>query len=156
MTPRGPTLGVIALAVLIAGPARAKADDKKLRNGVYQVKVGLELPNVEKTSAEKTATLCVTPAEPYGLAVLSDNNPLAACPATNIRQSGDTLTFDIICEGPNAARANARYRFETDRFRGRIAMNMGGKNMTMTETQNGRRIGACDREKETFQTQPGK
>ena len=104
----GATLAVIALAVLTTGPAKAKADDKKLRNGAYQVKVGLDLPNVENTGAGKTTTLCVTSSETYGLAVLSDNNPLAACPVTNIRQSIDRLTFDIICEGPNAARGQRK------------------------------------------------
>jgi hypothetical protein len=29
-------------------------------------------------------------------------------------------------------------------FEGRIAMVMGGKNMTMTEVQSGRRVGGCD------------
>jgi hypothetical protein len=29
-------------------------------------------------------------------------------------------------------------------FEGRIAMVMGGKNMTMSEVQTGRRVGSCD------------
>lgn len=156
MAPGGTTFAVIALTVLAAGPVDAKAADKKLEVGAYQVKVDLDLPNVENTGAKKTTTLCVTPEETYGLAVLSDNNPLANCPVTNIRQSGDRLTFEIICEGPNAARASASYRLEAERFRGRIAMNMGGKNMTMTETQSGHRVGECDPVKRPRRTMPSR
>jgi hypothetical protein len=54
------------------------------------------------------------------------------------------LRFDILCEGRGAAWASAVYRLMPDAFEGRIAMVMGGKNMTMTEVQSGRRIGACD------------
>jgi Protein of unknown function (DUF3617) len=78
-----------------------------------------------------------------GLIVLSENNPLGKCPAANAREDGDTLTFDIKCPGGNAAIASAAYTLLGDRFSARITMKMGGKNMTMTETQTGRRTGDC-------------
>lgn len=59
--------------------------------------------------------------------VLSDNNPHARGPAENVRLESDTLTFDSICQGGNAARGAATYALSTDRFHGRIAMKMGGK-----------------------------
>ena len=77
------------------------------------------------------------------LVVLSENNPLARCPASDIRQDGDTLTFEIICPGGNQAVGSARYTIAPQRFTGVIAMKMGGKNMTMTEYQVGGRIGNC-------------
>ena len=76
--------------------------------------------------------------------VLSGNNPLAKCPARNIQRDSVTLTFDIACPGRNAARAKALYKLLPGAFKGRIAMVMGGKNMTMTEVQVGRRLGSCD------------
>ncbi len=114
------------------------------QTGAYEVQVKLELPHLEDAAANKVATVCVTPSpDTYGLAVLSDNNPLATCPAENVLQDGDTLTFDIVCKGGNAARASAKYTLAASSFDGTIAMKMGGKNMTMTETQHGRRIGDC-------------
>ena len=76
--------------------------------------------------------------------MLSRNNPLADCEANNVERDGATLTFDILCEGRGAAWAKAVYRLMPDAFEGRIAMVMGGKNMTMTEVQTGRRIGNCE------------
>jgi hypothetical protein len=76
--------------------------------------------------------------------VLSVNNPFAGCPARNVRWSGTDLSFDIVCEGRGAAKARATYTLLPGAFEGRIAMVMGGKNMTMTEVQVGRRVGGCD------------
>jgi hypothetical protein len=132
-------------AIILAGPAQS---DALLQDGAYEVELRLELPNVLSWSASRsTTTICL----PYGGAtgapfpVLSSNNPLAKCPARNLRQDGATLRFDILCEGRGAAWASAVYKLMPDAFEGRIAMVMGGKNMTMTEVQSGRRIGRCDR-----------
>jgi Protein of unknown function (DUF3617) len=124
----------------------ACAEPAGLQAGAYEVQVSLELPYVEDTGARTIATVCVTGAEANdnrGLVVLSGNNPLGHCPAANFHRDGDTLTFDIACPGGNAAIASAKYVFGAQSFRGRIAMKMGGKNMTMTETQVGRRVGEC-------------
>jgi hypothetical protein len=109
--------------------------------------VRVELPHIDGAAARQTGIVCITEAArdgTFGLAVLSANNPLARCPAEYVRLESDTLTFDIMCQGGNAARGAATYALSIDRFHGRIAMKMGGKNMTMAETQSGRRIGACE------------
>ncbi|AWN35983.1 DUF3617 domain-containing protein [Methylobacterium radiodurans] len=98
-------------------------------------------------TGKKVVRLCLTSetkGNNHGITVLSDNNPLARCPVSNVRQDGSELTFDIACEGKNSAHASARYLLAPTSFRGRIAMQMGGKNMTMTEVQSGRRTGTCD------------
>jgi hypothetical protein len=124
----------------------AAAETARPEAGRYAVEVRLELPHLEDMASRKTVQLCMEPgsqAGTRGLAVLSDNNPLAGCPASNLRQDGEVLTFDIVCAGRNAARATARYVLAPTAFDGRISMQMGGKNMTMTEVQAGHRIGAC-------------
>jgi hypothetical protein len=113
-----------------------------LQSGQYEVTVRLELRHVEM-AAPKVATICVTETGTRGLIVLSENNPLARCPASSVRQEGDTLTFEIVCPGRNQAVGSARYTVAPRHFTGVIAMKMGGKNMTMTEHQVGRRIGNC-------------
>jgi hypothetical protein len=134
-----------ATLLLLLGAA-AHADDPLVAPGAYEVRYRLELPNVLDWRADETATICLP--RPAGEArapipVLSGNNPLAKCRAADVRRDGDELTFRIACEGRNAARALAVYRLWPDRFEGRIAMVMGGKNMTMTEVQHGRRVGEC-------------
>jgi hypothetical protein len=135
-------------ALMLAAVAQAAQDEALLQDGAYEVEVRLELPNVLRRGADSTTTICLPYADGGNGApfpVLSSNNPLAKCPASNVERDGATLSFDIFCEGRGAARAHAVYRLMPDAFEGRIAMVMGGKNMTMTEVQAGRRVGSCDR-----------
>ena len=136
----------LALILAAAPLRRSHAGEDLLAAGRYDVDVRLELPHVEDLNMKKIVAFCVVPdgaGGSYGLTVLGDNNPLSQCPASNVRQDGKVLTFDIVCEGTNAARASASYTLAGEAFRGRITMKMGGKNMTMSETQVGRRVGAC-------------
>lgn len=131
---------------MLAGAAQTEQGEPMLQPGAYEVEVRLELPNVVNWAAISTTTICLphaggTNGAPFP--VLSSNNPLADCPASNIQIAGATLRFDILCEGRDAARARAVYKLMPRTFEGRIAMVMGGKNMTMTEVQSGRRIGSC-------------
>lgn len=137
----------LVLSLSILPRAIARQDQAEyLGPGEYDVSVRLELPHLDTTPAMKVATICISAEEVspnLGLAVLSDNNPLAKCPTSNVQRSGGVLTFYIICPGVNAASASAVYNLRVDRFDGRINMKMGGKNMTMTEVQSGRRVGDC-------------
>jgi len=134
-------LGALVSLALSAGGHDARA----LEAGQYDVGVRLELPHVENAGTAKTSTLCVTNGADgtHGLKVLSDNNPLADCPASEVQERDGTLKFRIVCPGGNAAVASASYEISADAFTGVISMKMGGKNMTMTERQQGRRVGAC-------------
>jgi uncharacterized protein DUF3617 len=144
MTMRG-LLTAAGLCLAHAGPGSA-VDAVTLAPGLYEVHVRLDLPNLAGAAASRLATLCVPDddrAGNHGLVVLSENNPLARCPVANARQEGGVLTFDIICPGGNAASASASYLLAAETFEGRISIKLGGKNMTMTETQTGRRTGQC-------------
>lgn len=143
-------------AALLFGVARAE-DHPVLERGAYEVRVRLEMPHLERWAASRATTICLPASEASGgppLPVLSANNPLAACPAVNIRRMGANLAFDILCEGRGAARAHAAYTLSQSGFRGRILMIMGGKNMVMTEVQAGRRIGECADSRDEIADQP--
>jgi hypothetical protein len=135
------------LLAILAGAAQANQAEPLLQPGSYAVTVRLELPNAEQWATDKTLTICLPSDDGPGAApipVLSDNNRLATCPATSVMRNGAELSFEIVCQGPNAAKALAVHALEPHAFAGRIAMTMGGKNMTMTEVQVGRRVGDCD------------
>ena len=136
-----------AMMGLALGMGLASADDTgSLRAGSYEVQVRLELPHLENIAATEKKEVCLPGMGMAGgvaFPVLSDNNPLRNCPAKNVLRSGSRLSFAIVCEGVNSARADAIYTLSEHGFRGRIAMTMGGKNMTMTEVQIGRRLGEC-------------
>jgi len=103
----------------------------------------LELPHVEDMNVQRAAKVCITETGTHGIIVLSENNPLVHCPAENIKESAGELTFDVICEGHNQAVASAKFKLYRERFDGAFNMKMGGKNMTMTERQSGKRVGDC-------------
>lgn len=136
----------VALWVAATGALSVATAAAALEPGQYEVSVRLELPHVEDMGAHKVARICVTGGDggSHGLVVLSDNNPLALCPASDVRESGGTLTFEIVCPGANAAVGSASYALRAHDFDGVIAMKMGGKNMTMTERQSGHRAGGCE------------
>lgn len=136
---------IFIAALLVCLPEAVTADATvRLRPGAYEVQTKLELPHVEDAGAQKSSMVCITGSGTRGIGVLSENNPLVRCPASNIKQAEDILTFDLICEGHNQAVASARFQLSQDRFTGAFDMKMGGKNMTMTERQTGHRIGNCD------------
>ncbi len=134
---------LIAAICMLAAVATAADDEIMLKPGAYAVEVDLQLPHLGNAGAKKRETVCITGDGSHGLRVLSSNNPLARCPLSNLTEEGTRLTFDIICPGSNAPRASAMYTLGPEAFHGRITMNMGGKNMTMTEVQDGLRDGNC-------------
>lgn len=136
---------VLVLATNPCGRALG-GEEAILQSGSYRIDVRLLLPHIDDIDTRSVATACLTAAPEnnnHGFVVLSANNPLARCPASNVRQSGNLLKFDIVCPGHNQAQARANFQLAADRFQANIEMKMGGKNMTMTETQIGRRVGAC-------------
>ena len=134
---------LLIIPIVVVSSASSAGDAVMLEAGAYEVQMRLELPHVETMNVQKTAQVCIIDGGTRGIVVMSENNPLARCPASNIKQTADELVFDLICEGHNQAVAQAKFQLLPDRFSGAFEMKMGGKNMTMTERQTGRRIGTC-------------
>ena len=140
---------VSSLVLLSASGIFVAADElaPSLQGGSYEITYRLELPHVERWAIDKTTTICLpgtSGAVATALPILSDNNPFGKCSAVNIQQDGPQLAYDIRCQGRDAAKAHASYTVSSGYFKGRVAMVMGAKNMTMTEVQAGHRVGGCD------------
>ncbi len=132
---------VLALAM---APAAA-ASEARLQPGRYLVEARLELAYLSVADATKQVSVCIddTTDPAAALRVLSSNNPLASCPIASRRITGSTVHFEVACQGLNAAKGSAVFELARDSYHGCVAMKMGGKNMTMTEHQTGRRVGPC-------------
>jgi hypothetical protein len=107
----------------------------------------LELPHLERYAIDSAHRVCFAggwAAKAIPTPVESANHPFASCAADHIERGVSTIEYDIACPGRDSARAHASYRAMDDGFVGRVAMVMGGKNMTMTEVVRARRLGACD------------
>ena len=142
------TLLAVAIS-LMAAPSvlgETRIDEALLPVGAYAITTRLELPHLERWAIDKTTTICLSGHTAGGqipIPILSANNPYAACAAANLVIDHGKLEYDVRCPGRDSAKAHATYLLAADHFAGRVAMVLGGKNMTMAEVQHGQRIGDC-------------
>ena len=142
------TLLAMTVALIAATPVlgETRIDEAALPAGSYAITTRLELPHLERWAIDKTTTICLAGHAAGGqipIPVLSENNPYAACTTANLAIDHGTLEYDVLCPGRGSAKAHATYLLGADQFAGRVAMVMGGKNMTMVEVQHARRVGDC-------------
>ena len=137
---------LFAAALVAAIATGASAADSSLTPGLYRVEVRIGLPNVQDVAAPLVVNRCVSPEDlqtGQAFFVLSDN-PLKTCELVDYQTTSATAIYRIACAGPNRGSAVAVFDTRAAAYRGTIRMNMGGKNMTMSETQVGKRIGDCE------------
>ena len=137
---------VVASGVVVALAATGSgAADLLLKPGLYQVEVRIGLPNVQNAAPPLVVTRCVGAdnlKSGQAFFILSDN-PLKRCQLVDYQATADAALYRIVCAGPNKGSAVGVFDTKGTSYRGTIKMNMGGKNMTMSETQAGKRIGDC-------------
>jgi hypothetical protein len=134
-----------AISVLMAIESGAANSMPLLIPGEYEVEVRISLPNVRDAAAPLLLTRCISPADlesGQAFFVLSDN-PLKNCDLLDYKAESSEAVYRITCPGPNRGSAVAVFEIKDVAYHGVINMNMGGKNMTMTEMQAGKRIGDC-------------
>ena len=140
---RAPALILVAM---VAFPATGlAAEEARLEPGGYEVEVRIHLANVRDVAAPLLVNRCISPDDlksGQAFFVLSDN-PLKRCNLVDFESGAGKAFYRIECPGPNRGRAVATFQTGSAAYRGTIEMNMGGKNMTMSETQAGRRVGEC-------------
>ena|SRR5215469_836497 len=138
-----------AMALGMAIPAQLAWAEARLlpQTGSYAMTARLELPHLERWAVNNTTIICM-PASlddaKLPIPIVSANNPFAKCSVANLMTQIPKLEYDIVCPGRGAARGHASYLVSDDTFAGHVAMVLGAKNMTMTEVQQGRRIGNCN------------
>jgi hypothetical protein len=140
------TLLVAAGAIAAFATTGSGAADSSLIPGLYQVEVRISLPNVQDVAAPLVMTRCLSVEDlrtGQAFFILSDN-PLKTCELADYQSTAGTAIYRVACAGPNRGSAVAVFDTKAASYRGTIRMNMGGKNMTMSETQVGKRIGDCE------------
>jgi hypothetical protein len=148
---------VVISAALFIPVESAVAGGAMLPDGAFEIVARLELPHVERWAVDRTTTVCLSGATDEGgipIPVLSANNPFAECAAANVVVSGTSFAYDIICPDRASAKAHASYTLAQGGFSGRVAMVMAAKNMTMTEVVRGRRLGACEPQRQEAEGNP--
>jgi hypothetical protein len=146
MAPMHHLIGAASVVTALAATGSGVAHASDLTPGLYRVEVRIALPNVQNAAAPAIVNRCVSAADlesGQAFFVLSDN-PLKSCDLLDYRVTADTAVYRIACPGPNKGSAVGVFETASTAYRGTIKMNMGGKNMTMSETQVGKRIGDCE------------
>jgi Protein of unknown function (DUF3617) len=118
-----------------------------LQPGLYEITLRVELPNVLAAAEERKLRRCISLAEieEHDAFQIHSENPLAKCPRSPMCLGDGQAGFQVFCPGRTVRYAEAMFNNSAQHFSGRILMNMGGKNMTVIERQEGRRIGACSK-----------
>ena len=132
-------------AVVALAATGSNAAEPLLTAGLYQIEVRIALPNVQDVVAPMVLNRCLSADDlksGQAFFVRSDN-PLRNCDLLDYQVTDGTASYRIACPGPNRGRAVAVFETTATTYRGSIKMNMGGKNMTMSETQIGKRTGDC-------------
>lgn len=146
MTPSPSHRAAVLVWLLVQfGVSPAAAGPPAVAPGLYDIEVRLGLPNVLEVGRPTSLRRCLTGEEiESGQAFfVRSENPLRACALTDYAATGTSVRYRIRCPGPNAASAEAEFETATAGYRGVIRMQMGGKNMTMSETHAAVRIGEC-------------
>lgn len=124
----------------------ACAEGRLPQGGSYELAARLELPHLERWAVDKRTIICLPSFlkdDDLPIPIVSANNPFAKCRVANVTIKIPKLEYDIVCPERGAAKGHASYLFSAGTFSGRVAVVLGGKNMTMTELQLARRIGDC-------------
>jgi hypothetical protein len=152
MSRRGPRwifAGLVCVPAVAMVAGFAHAGGLGVEPGLYEIEVRVGLPNVLEVGPPGRLTRCLTAGDiESGQAFLvRSENPIRACGLTDYAASGAAVRYRVRCPGPNAASGEAEFEATGQGYRGAIRMQMGGKNMTMSETQTAVRLGDCEPER---------
>src|SRR3954465_12976198 len=140
-----PLLAAFGVPAPLAADTSSSAADPALRPGLYEVEVRISLPNVGEAAPPNLISRCITPDDirSGGAFFILSDNPLRQCAVLDYQTTASTVIYRIECAGPNRGSAVATFDIKQTTYRGTIKMNMGGKNMIMSEAQAGKRTGDC-------------
>ena len=128
------------------------ADGPNIKPGKWEIKTTVTMPMMPEAKVT-TQTECITPEEA--------SDPLAAiieestCKVLNKEENGNTLEFELECEGEMGMKMNGKGHFTANgtTASGKMEMTMNmpqnipqmdGQSMKMIQEWKGRRIGDCD------------
>lgn len=140
-----PLLAKVALLAALVAHTASSASEPALLPGLYEVEVRISLPNVGEAAPPNLISRCITPDDirSGGAFFILSDNPLRQCAVLDYQTTASTVIYRVECAGPNRGSAVATFDIKQTTYRGTIKMNMGGKNMIMSEAQAGKRTGEC-------------
>lgn len=147
---------LLACALLVAAPAFAQGGIEalkgKVKPGMYAYKMEIDMgqvPGMPAGAGKQSFTMqhCVTPqdVERGQLGRGRDGKGPENCEIRDFRMAGNTASYRMVCKGEAAMTADNTITFVAEGFNlvMKMAMERGGQKMNMTQTMQGRHLGAC-------------
>jgi hypothetical protein len=122
---------LLLLTMLAAVGLHAAGPDEQ-----WEMTSSMEMPGM-KMPATKT-TFCMAKGGDYN----PDKGPDKNCTISDMKSSGNTSRWKMVCTGKNAMEGSGEMTRTPDTMNQTVKMTMGGQTMTMVGV--GKRIGSCD------------
>jgi hypothetical protein len=147
---------ILALAAALAvAPALAQGDMKaftsKLKPGLYEYTMEVDMgqmPGAPKGMGKQAMTMqhCLTPKDiEAGELNRKDPNSKVDCKVSDMKVSGNTANYKVVCKGEMSMTADNAVTFVPDGYRmqSKMAMTQGGQTMNMVHNSQAKYLGAC-------------
>jgi hypothetical protein len=138
-----------SLIAMVAGFSLALFAQAPRRDGLWDVKMEMEMPGMPAAMPPMTSQQCITPADakdpqkampPQGR---GGRGGPSDCQVSDYKVEGNKVSWSMKCEGAQPMTGTGEFVYTTDAYTGTIKMEMAGRgNVTMKYT--GKRIGDCN------------
>ena len=118
------------------------------RDGLWDVKMEMDMPGMPMKMPAITSQQCITPADandpnkmvpPQGRGRGGSN-----CTVSDYKQEGNKVTYKVACTGENPMTGDGEFVYQSDAYTGKMTMDMTGRGkVTMNYT--GKRLGDCNK-----------
>jgi hypothetical protein len=129
---------IVALLSMLLLPALSFAASG-MRDGLWEISSRVEMPGMPMKMKPTVMKHCYSKEDvkDQKTAIAKDKN----CTVTDMKTSGNKVTWAMKCSGPNAATMTGETIFGSDSYASVMHMKSEGHNMTTMV--NGKRLGAC-------------
>lgn len=123
----------------------ASAPPLNFTSGLYDITIATEMPHLEESLRYATTReqRCLTEAHLTTLFPVLLHPSFDGCALGVLTHLDDRVSSSLICKKPDAAAGRARYELDGKRFSATLSLQMGGKNMTLTQRAVATRLGDC-------------
>ncbi|MBA3035413.1 MAG: DUF3617 family protein [Desulfobacterium sp.] len=128
---------IMVLITLFAGMLYAEPN---INPGKWEITYDTEMPGMPMKMPAIKITQCITKEE---IVPKSNQQPGQECQAADIKISGNTVSWSLICNNPGGTtKAKGKITYTGNQMNGQ--MNMEQTSMKITTKISGHRIGQCD------------
>jgi hypothetical protein len=134
-------LGVMALSLCLLFPVVTSAADPGMAPGLWEITTVMEMPGLPFQPPPTTFSHCYTKEDVQKQEEIVPS-PEGDCKVTDLKRSGNRMTWKMICQGANAGKGEGEIIFKNDTsYAG--TMKLESQGMNLTTRYQAKRIGDC-------------